>query len=35
MINYFEELYDNVYEYTYDTIIEKKTINPNRGGGNN
>ena len=31
MNSYFDDLYNNVYEYSYDTIMEKNT--PKRGLG--
>ena len=34
MNNYFDDLYNEVYEYTYDTIMENETVTSNRGGGN-
>lgn len=33
MNNYFDDLYNDVYEYAYDTIMENKTAS-NRGGSN-
>ena len=29
MNNYFDDLYNDVYEYAYDTITEKKMVNTN------
>ena len=33
MNTYFDDLYNEVYEYTYDTIMENEAASSNRGGG--